>query len=62
MPYTVTRKGGIGEYELEAYVRQLTRWGISLGHTTRTPDPQTGRRWLPAWEERKTAEKFFFPS
>ncbi len=58
MPYTVTRKGGIGEYELEAYIRQLTRWGISLGRTTRAPDPQTGRRWLPVWEDRKTADKF----
>jgi hypothetical protein len=58
MPYTVTRKGGIGEYELEAYVRQLTRWGISLGRAPRVPDPQTGRRWLPVWQERKTAEKF----
>jgi len=58
MPYTVTREGGIGEYEFEAYVRQLTRWGIGLGRTLRAPDPQTGRRWLPVWEARETAEKF----
>src|SRR6266511_3475684 len=58
MPYTVTREGGIGEYELDAYVRQLTRWGISLGRAPRAPDPQTGRRWLPVWEERETADKF----
>ena len=58
MPYTVTRKGGIGEYELDAYIRQLTRWGISLGRAPRAPDPQTRRRWLPVWEDRKTAEKF----
>src|SRR5262249_14675228 len=58
MPYTVTRKGGIGEYEMDAYIRQLTRWGISLGRAPRAPDPQTRRRWLPVWEDRKTAEKF----
>lgn len=58
MPYTVTRKGGIGEYEMDAYVRQLTRWGISLGRVPRAPDPETFRRWLPVWEDRKTAERF----
>src|SRR5205085_3260774 len=34
------------------------RWGISLGCAARAPDPQTRQRWLPVWEERKTAEKF----
>src|SRR5262249_5811273 len=58
MPYTVTRKGGIGEYEMDAYFRQLKRWGISLGHVPRAPDPQTRRHWLPVWEDRKTAERF----
>jgi hypothetical protein len=58
MLYTVSREGGVGVYQFDAYARMMNKWGVDIGHARRTPEPGTRARWLPAWQDQADAERF----
>src|SRR5437868_5417001 len=56
--FTVTKPGGTTDYEFEAYIRLLEEIGIDVSRAPRTPEPETGGRWLHVWHRRPEAERF----
>jgi hypothetical protein len=58
MLYTVSREGGIGVHQFDAYARLMSQWGVDVGRTRRAPEPGTRARWLPAWQDPAEAERF----
>jgi hypothetical protein len=56
--YTVTRPGGADDREIEAYEQLLDAQGIDVARSPRVPEPETGKRWLFAWDDPAEAERF----
>jgi hypothetical protein len=59
MGFTVTRDdAGTKDAEFEAYARLLRQQGVDLGKLPRSPEPNSGRRWLYVWDSQDKAQAF----
>ena len=58
MGFTVTHQGGTKDIEFEDYARLLRQEGVDLAKLQRIPEPSTGRRWLPVWQNEADARAF----
>jgi hypothetical protein len=56
--FTVTKPGGLGDLDFQAYYRQLMAWKVDVTDMPRILEPGTPNRWLYAWEDRAEAERF----
>jgi hypothetical protein len=56
--FTFTHQGGTRDVEFEDDARLLRKKGLDLARLPRTPEPVTGRRWLPVWQNQAEAQEF----
>jgi hypothetical protein len=56
--FTVSKPGGLKDLEFVSYYHLMKDWDIDEFNMPRTPDPETGKRWLHVWDKREKAEQF----
>ena len=56
--YTVTRSGGVTDWEFRVYIALLEEIGIDVTNVPRIPEPSTNSRWLYVWTDKRLAERF----
>jgi hypothetical protein len=56
--FAVAKPGGVKYLEFVSYYHMMKKWAIDEFNMPRTPDPETGRRWLHVWDKREEADRF----